>query len=131
MVLRHVAINISRIVGPFGRGNPTRTNKYSIREWSHDRYHAKLNKQSPNFSPHKSEISEMMFDEFVKEVELQTRYNNKAGKIVAIPIVSYHAIDNLDSYDTSVDLFARGMKYLHDNGFTVLKLTDLRYDENA
>ena len=111
-------------------GTVTRTNKYSIREWSHDRYHASLNNKFPNFSPHGSEISELMFDEFVREVELQSMYNTKAGKIVAIPIIGYHSIDNQEPYDTSVELFDREMKYLIDNGFVVLTLTDLGFNDN-
>lgn len=110
-------------------GTTTRTNKYSIREWSHDRYHAKLNKNFSNFSPHGIEISNMMFDEFVREVELQSLYNSKAGKIVAIPIIGYHSIDDRESYDTSIELFDREMKYLNDNGFRVLTLADLGFDD--
>jgi hypothetical protein len=71
-----------------------------------------------------------MFDEFVREVELQSMYNTKAGKIVAIPIIGYHSIDNQEPYDTSVELFDREMKYLIDNGFVVLTLTDLGFNDN-
>ena len=110
-------------------GEPTRTNKYSIREWSHDRFHSKLNNKFLNFSSHESEISGIMFDEFVRVVESQTQYNEKAGKIVAIPIVGYHMIDTHNTYDTSIELFDKEMKYLYDNGFKILKLTDLGYDE--
>ena len=31
---------------------------------------------------------------------------------------------------TTLDLFAREMKYLHDNGFRVLGLNQLEYDPN-
>jgi hypothetical protein len=31
---------------------------------------------------------------------------------------------------TSVKLFEREMKYLHDNGFKVIAMVDLGYDEN-
>jgi hypothetical protein len=31
---------------------------------------------------------------------------------------------------TTLDLFAREMKYLHDNGFRVLVLNQLEYDPN-
>ena len=60
---------------------------------------------------------------------LQTIYNNQAGKIVSIPIIGYHFIGNSTSYDTSIELFDREMKYLHDNGFKVLTLTDLGYND--
>jgi peptidoglycan/xylan/chitin deacetylase (PgdA/CDA1 family) len=108
----------------------THTNKYAIKEWSHDRYHSKLNKNNPNLAPHGEEISNLMFNEFIRVVEEQKEYNNPVGKIVAIPIVGYHVINSSSTYDTSVQLFDREMKYLYDNRFKVLTLTDLGYDEN-
>lgn len=110
-------------------GTPTRTNKLAIKEWSHDREHSRLNNKNPLLAPHGSEISDMLFTEFVRVVEAQNLYNTKAGKIVAIPIVGYHFISNSTSYDTSEELFDREMKYLYDNGFKVLKLTDLGYND--
>lgn len=113
---------------PYGNnGTITGTNKFSIKEWSHDRFHNKLNNRHVQFDPHGNEINDMMFNEFVRVVEAQNIYNSKAGKIVAIPIIGYHKIDNSSSYDTSIELFDREMKYLYDNGFRVLKLTDLGY----
>jgi len=112
-------------------GTPTRTNKYSIREWSHDRQHSKLNNKNPLLAPHGTEISDKMFIEFIKVVEAQNLYNSKAGKIVAVPIIGYHSIANSSNFDTSIELFDREMNYLHTNGFKVLKLTDLGYDEKA
>ena len=38
-------------------------------------------------------------------------------------------IDTHNTYDTSIELFDKEMKYLYDNGFKILKLTDLGYDE--
>jgi hypothetical protein len=73
----------------------------------------------------------MLLNEFVRIVESQNQYNAKAGKIVAVPIIGYHKIDNSSTYDTSIELFDRELKYLHDNGFTVLKLTDLGFDEES
>lgn len=110
-------------------GTPTRTNKLAIKEWSHDREHSRLNNKNPLLAPHGSEISDMLFTEFVRVVEAQNLYNTKAGKIVAIPIIGYHFISNSTSYDTSEELFDREMKYLYDNGFKVLKLTDLGYND--
>ena len=50
----------------------------------------------------------------------------------AIPIVAYHAIDNsLDPFKTNTNLFAAEMKYLHDNGFKVIPMSDLGYDEST
>jgi peptidoglycan/xylan/chitin deacetylase (PgdA/CDA1 family) len=75
-----------------------------------------------------------MFDQFVKEVNLQSGYN-KNGCIEAIPIVVYHNflvdknyIEQPDQSFTDVSLFSNEMKYLHDNGFIVLKTSDLGFD---
>ena len=87
-----------------------------------------MNNRNPELDPHGSHISELMFNEFLRVVQAQTIYNNNAGKIVSIPILGYHFIGNSTSYDTSIELFDREMKYLHDNGFKVLTLTDLGYD---
>jgi peptidoglycan/xylan/chitin deacetylase (PgdA/CDA1 family) len=107
----------------------THTNKYAIKEWSHDRYHTKLNNKYPNLLPHGDNISDLLFNEFVNVTETQKQYNDKAGKIVAIPIIGYHTIGNSSVYDTSEELFDKEMNYLHTNGFKVLKLTDLGYNE--
>ena len=72
----------------------------------------------------------MLFTEFVNLVEAQNQYNIKANKIVAIPVVGYHSIDTYTKYDTSPELFDREMQYLYTNGFNVLRLTDLGYDDN-
>jgi hypothetical protein len=71
----------------------------------------------------------MLFSGFVNLVETQKLYNEGAGKIVAIPIVGYHGIDKHNPYDTSEELFDKEMKYLYDNGYKVLRLTDLGYDQ--
>jgi Polysaccharide deacetylase len=112
-------------------GTPTSTNRFAIKEWSHDRFHTKLNNKYPNLAPHGDEISNMLFIEFVRVVEAQKQYNENAGKVVAIPIVGYHMISNTSTYDTSVELFDKEMNYLYTNGFKVLKLIDLGYDEEA
>lgn len=111
-------------------GTVTRTHKYAIREWSHDRFHTRINNNYTTLDPHGTEISDMLFTEFVNLVEAQNQYNIKANKIVAIPVVGYHSIDTYTKYDTSPELFDREMQYLHTNGFNVLKLTDLGYDDN-
>ncbi len=113
----------------FADGTPTRTNKYAIKEWSHDREHSKLNNRNPQLAPHRAQISDLLFTEFVRVVEAQTIYNNKARKIVSIPIIGYHFIGNSTSYDTSIELFDKEMNYLHKNGFKVLTLTDLGYND--
>lgn len=110
-------------------GFPTRTHKYAIREWSHDRFHTKINRNYTSLDPHGTEISNKLFAEFVSLVESQNQYNIKSQKIVAVPVIGYHSIDNYTKYDTSIELFDREMQYLYENGFKVLKLTDLGYDE--
>ncbi len=50
----------------------------------------------------------------------------------AIPIVAYHIITNsLDPSSTDINLFASEMKYLHDNGFKVIPMSDLGYDQTT
>ena len=50
----------------------------------------------------------------------------------AIPIVAYHSIDgNKDPFSTNVGLFAAEMKYLYYNGFKVVSMSDLGYDEST
>ena len=61
-----------------------------------------------------------------------TNYNKERGVIDAIPIIIYHNIDDTGcDYSTNVNLFESETRYLHDNGFTVLNMADLDYDENT
>jgi peptidoglycan/xylan/chitin deacetylase (PgdA/CDA1 family) len=100
-------------------GMLTPTNRYSIKEWSHD----SANEDYDNDNE--------MYQEFVNVVNSQENFNGD-GIIRAIPIIAYHDLDygyrTPDS--TSVNLFDAEMKYLYDNGFTVLTMADLGYDEN-
>ena len=99
----------------------TYANRYSIREWSH-------NSQDKRYL-HNDQI---IFQKFVEEVNSGIVFNNKKGMLDAIPIVAYHSIeDNKDPFSTDVILFAAEMKYLHDNGFKVIPMSDLRYDERT
>ena len=75
-----------------------------------------------------------MLQKFIADVNSQLQYN-KYGVINAIPIVIYHnfvtypdVIYSKDAADTTVNLFDQEMKYLHDNGFMVLTLSQLGYD---
>ena len=77
-----------------------------------------------------------MFQKFVTAVS--ENIYNKDGIVRAIPIIVYHTLVNYRdlSYsnrpiDTTVNLFDAEMKYLHDNGFKVLTIADLGYDENT
>jgi hypothetical protein len=50
----------------------------------------------------------------------------------AIPIVAYHIIDNSkDPSSTDMNLFAEEMRYLHDNDFKVILMSDLGYNESS
>ena len=67
----------------------------------------------------------------MKAVNSQDEFN-KDGIIRAIPIIAYHDLDhNITPDSTSVNLFDAEMKYLYDNGFTVLTMADLAYDEST
>jgi peptidoglycan/xylan/chitin deacetylase (PgdA/CDA1 family) len=100
-------------------GELTEVNRYTIMGWSHD-----------SDRVDESLDDSQMLQKFIEVVESQTEYNK--GQTDAIPIVIYHKIeDSGDDYATNIDLFEQEMKYLHDNGFTVLDMRDLGYDENT
>jgi peptidoglycan/xylan/chitin deacetylase (PgdA/CDA1 family) len=99
-------------------------NRYSIIGWSHD---AERKANSYDDSE--------MFNKFVEVVNSQSIYNT-GGTINAIPILIWHRIDNSgegdpEVYATTPDLFEKEINYLHDNGFKVLTMADLGYDENS
>jgi peptidoglycan/xylan/chitin deacetylase (PgdA/CDA1 family) len=100
-------------------GDLNYANRYDIKENSH-------NGLDIRYSHDDSQI----FEKFVELVNSQTNFN-KDGKINAIPIIGYHNIEDDNAItSTHVSLFAAEMKYLHDNGFKVLTMSDLGYDEN-
>ena len=77
-----------------------------------------------------------MLHRFIEVVDGQDEYNNNDiddNRVRAIPIIIWHNIANNvkdDPYTTtSVELFESEIKYLSDNGFTVLTMSDLEYDE--
>jgi hypothetical protein len=99
----------------------TYANRYSIREESHNSWDQSY--------LHNDQI---IFQKFVGEVNSGINFNNKKGTVDAIPIIAYHSIDNNgDPYSTDVNLFEAEMKYLHDNGFKVIPMSDLGYDEGT
>ena len=104
----------------FDDGSITDANRYSIREWNHN---AKDRKFDYN--------STAIFNNFIQVVNSQSDYNNNDGGVInAIPLIAYHNIDNnMARSSTHIDLFKSEMKYLHDNGFKVLTMKDLGYDE--
>ncbi|HYY50793.1 MAG TPA: hypothetical protein VE643_07970, partial [Nitrososphaeraceae archaeon] len=74
-----------------------------------------------------------MFEKFVTSIN-----NQKDGIVRAIPIIVYYTLVNYrdlsDSnrpIDTTLNLFDAEMKYVYDNGFKVITMADLRYDENS
>ena len=95
------------------------TNKYSIMGWSHD-----SEKKNNAYN------DQQMLDRFVQVVNSQNEYNTNG--VNAVPILIWHKIDNTnEEYSTSMGLFEAEMKYLYDNGFTVLTMADLVYDESS
>jgi peptidoglycan/xylan/chitin deacetylase (PgdA/CDA1 family) len=99
-------------------GKLSYANKYAIRSLSFDRYEIKdlFNNST-------------MFSDFVKIVNSQSKYNN-GGTISAVPLVTFHNVRPVNNvpYTTNVGVFAELMKYLHDNGYKVLDMANLRYD---
>ena len=105
-------------------GKLTFVNRYSIIGWSHD-----------NDRKENSYSDSEMFNRFVEVVNSASMYNT-GSTINAIPIVIWHKIDNSgeddpEAYATTIDLFEKEIKYLHDNGFKVLTMADLGYDANS
>lgn len=111
----------------FSDGTPTPTNKFGIKEWSHDRIHYKIN-HALKADPYGPEVSEALFDKFLQVVNEQTHFN-KNGEINAIPIIGYHEIKTDGEISTSPELFDLEMEYLYENGFKVITMEDLGYDQ--
>ncbi len=109
-------------------GTLTPTNKFAMKEWSHDRAHHYIGKgfMGDEFG---YEPLFLLFEKFAKIVDSQTKFN-KNGEINVIPIIGYHAISRGNIDFTPPELFDLEMKYLYDNGFKVITLNDLEYDEN-
>jgi peptidoglycan/xylan/chitin deacetylase (PgdA/CDA1 family) len=99
----------------------TYANRYAVRAWS----------QAAAPSENKFGDS-MMVDKFIRVVNSQSKYNN-AGTIKAIPIIVYHRVgDNKEGiYNIDMKQFDSQMKYLHDNGYKVLTMADLGYNEQG
>ena len=98
-------------------------NRYSVMGWTHDS------------ERHQNGYDDrQMLERFIEVVEGQSKYNNEK-KLSAIPIIIWHNIEDNTSIDahttTTTKLFEEEIKYLHDNGFTVLTMDDLIYDERT
>jgi peptidoglycan/xylan/chitin deacetylase (PgdA/CDA1 family) len=74
-----------------------------------------------------------IYSDFVNVVSSQNNYNQGAGKINAVPLITFHnvGLEINNPYTTNVGLFDQLMKYLHDNGFKVLTFKQLGYDTNT
>jgi peptidoglycan/xylan/chitin deacetylase (PgdA/CDA1 family) len=120
--------------------------RYSLKSWSHD------SERKDNLY-NQSE----MFKKFVETVDGQDKYNNdsdgddeddRVNTVKAIPIITWNNIINSTAKEegqsqlvgnieqhpyttTSIDLFEEEIKYLYDNGFKVITMADLAYDENT
>jgi peptidoglycan/xylan/chitin deacetylase (PgdA/CDA1 family) len=106
------------------------TNRYAMKEWSHDREKDKIYESKYlGEDAHGEKVNEAMLKRFIKILERQTEFN-KNGEINAIPIVAYHRLDTNKDFDTSPELFEQEMKFLYENGYNVITLSDLGYDEN-
>ena len=102
-------------------GELTFVNRYSIMGWSHDS--DRIRESLDDFQT---------LQMFIKVMNSSINSNTAKGITNAIPIIIYHSIDNTGrNYSTNIDLFELEMRYLHDNGFTVLSMADLGYDENT
>jgi peptidoglycan/xylan/chitin deacetylase (PgdA/CDA1 family) len=119
-------------------GTSTRADRYAINSWVHKHIEGDWNwltNTCASGTCHLYDNSQML-ERFIEYVNSQNSYNED-GKIGAIPIVVYHGIINdtdvtnsKNPNETTVNLFKDEMKYLHDNGFRVLTMADLGYDEN-
>ena len=104
----------------FDNGTLTYANRYSIREWSHNAVDLADNHNSTS-----------IFKTFVKVVNSQENLN-RGGEINAISIVAYHNIQDANLRgSTGVALFSEEMKYLHDNNFRVIRVSDLGFNQTT
>jgi peptidoglycan/xylan/chitin deacetylase (PgdA/CDA1 family) len=113
-------------------GKLTYANRYAIRSLSFDRYEIKdlFNNAS-------------IFSDFGQILNSQSNYNKGNGIISlsglgnnvggAVPLITFHNVRPVNNvpYTTNVGVFAELMKYLHDNGYKVLDMTNLKYDTKS
>jgi peptidoglycan/xylan/chitin deacetylase (PgdA/CDA1 family) len=128
----------------FSSGTLTPSNRYSINSWAHKHIDEGCSANSTDNGNigvcgkfrYKYDNAQM-FEKFTTAVNNQSNYN-KDGIVRAIPIIIYHTIvdypdlsDSNRPIDTTLNLFDAEMRYLYDNGFKVLTMADLAYDENS
>ena len=104
-----------------GNGSLSILNRYSIKAWSHD---AERKENSLDDT--------QMLETFIEVANSQDEFNSEGKTARTLPIIMWHKIgDTPDPYCKSLALFDLEMKYLHDNGFTVLTMADLEFDKNT
>jgi peptidoglycan/xylan/chitin deacetylase (PgdA/CDA1 family) len=127
----------------FSDGTLTPSNRYSINSWAHKHIEEGCSANTGGIDTgtctavrHEYDNAQMS-EKFITAVNSQNNYNND-GVTRAIPIIVYHIIVNYPDLsdsnrpiDTTLNLFDAEMKYLHDNGFKVITMSDLGYDENT
>jgi peptidoglycan/xylan/chitin deacetylase (PgdA/CDA1 family) len=112
------------------------SSRYAINSWSHKHIEGSYNYANLScIDICQYYNNSQMFEKFVEVVNSQNGYNED-GIIRAIPIIVYHAFVPYDDVSeskiptaTSVNLFELEMKYLHDNGFKVITMANLGYDQ--
>ncbi len=128
----------------FSDGTLTPSNRYSINSWAHKHIDEGCSTNSADngnigtCARFRYEYNNaQMFEKFITAVNNQSNYNND-GIVRTIPIIVYHTIvtypdlsDSNRPIDTTLNLFDAEMKYLYDDGFKVITMSDLGYDENS
>jgi peptidoglycan/xylan/chitin deacetylase (PgdA/CDA1 family) len=126
----------------FSDGTLTPSNRYSINSWAHKHIEEGCSANDGSGGDDCSDVrreydNSQMFEKFVTAVNSQDDYN-KDGIVRAIPIIIYHTIvtypdlsESNRPIDTTLNLFDAEMKYLYDNGFKVITMSDLGYDKNT
>ena len=99
--------------------------RYSLLRWAHQN----------NRGANDNEI----LDNFIQFVNSQTAYNtNKEnnngsyGNIVAVPIIVYHDVAQSTEGKLTINtnLFEKEMRYLHDNNFKMVTMSDIGYNQS-
>jgi len=84
-----------------------------------------------------------IFSDFGQILNSQSNYNKGNGIISlsglgnnvggAVPLITFHNVRPVNNvpYTTNIDVFADLMKYLHDNGYKVLNMANLKYDTKS
>ena len=128
----------------FSDGTLTPSNRYSINSWAHKHIDEGCSTNSTDngnigtctMFRYKYDNAQM-FQKFVSAVNNQSNYNND-GIVRAIPIIVYHTLVNYPDLsdsnrpiDTTANLFDAEMRYLYENGFKVITMSDLGYDDSS